>query len=64
MELSELMPILWPLLVVQLILMATALLSLRKAAAVRGKKWAWALVIIFVNIIGPIVYFAFARKEE
>jgi hypothetical protein len=30
----------------------------------RGPKWVWALVILFVNLIGPIIYFVAARKDE
>ncbi len=52
--------------VVQFSLMVAALVSLirRPAAAVRGPKWVWALVVLFVNLIGPILYFALAREPE
>jgi hypothetical protein len=30
----------------------------------RGPKWVWALVIVLVNYIGPIIYFVAGRKEE
>jgi hypothetical protein len=29
----------------------------------RGPKWVWALVIVFINIIGPVVYLAAGREE-
>ena len=28
-----------------------------------GRKVVWALIIVFVNIIGPIVYFTVGREE-
>jgi hypothetical protein len=35
-------------------------LACRPAAAVRGPRWAWALVIV-CNIIGPASYFRWGR---
>lgn len=54
------------LVVVELTLMVAALVSLvrRPASAVRGPKWLWALVVVFVNTIGPILYFALGRAPE
>jgi hypothetical protein len=62
-ELREFLPLLWPLLAVQLGLMVFALIDLNRRSATRGPKWVWALVIIFVNIIGPIVYFVIGRED-
>ncbi|MCP4428954.1 MAG: PLDc_N domain-containing protein [Chloroflexi bacterium] len=63
MTLQELLPFIWPLVVIQLALLIFALLDLRQRAATRGPKWVWVLVILFVNIIGPIIYFAVGREE-
>lgn len=59
-------PLLIPLLLIQLALVVAALWDLvkRPETAVRGPKWLWALIILFVNIIGPIVYFVVAREDE
>lgn len=62
--LQELLPLIWPLIVIQLGLMVFALIDLNRRSATRGPKWVWALVIIFVNIIGPIVYFVIGREDE
>jgi hypothetical protein len=43
--------------------MIFALLDLSRRRETRGPKWVWALVIIFVNIIGPIVYFVIGRGD-
>jgi len=47
-----------PLLIIQLILLITALVSLVKKEVHAMDKVIWGLVIMFINIIGPIVYFA------
>jgi hypothetical protein len=59
-------PFLVPILILQLALMAFALFDLvpRPITGVNGPKWAWALIIILINIIGPIAYFLIGRREE
>lgn len=52
-----------PLIVVQIVLMIVALIDLVRVYATNGPKWVWAIVIVLVNIIGPIVYFIFGRKN-
>ncbi len=51
-----------PLIILQLILMVVALVSCIREEETNGPKWAWLLVIIFVNIFGPILYFVLGRK--
>lgn len=62
--LQQILPLLIPVLLIQLVLLVSALLDLRKQTATRGPKWMWVVIIIFVNIVGPIIYFLAARKEE
>jgi DMSO reductase anchor subunit len=62
--LQEYIPLLIPLIAIQLVLMIVALLDLRRREKVRGSKWLWVLIIIFGEMIGPIVYFVVGRKEE
>jgi hypothetical protein len=62
-QLRELLPLLWPLIAIQVGLMIFALLDLSRRSVTRGPKWVWALVIIFINLIGPIVYFVIGRDE-
>ena len=64
MDKSDLLRLLIPVLFIQLILMVTALVYLYRANSVRGNKWIWVLVIVFANIVGPILFFAFGRKES
>ncbi len=57
------LPLLIPIALLQLALMIAALLDLRKQPVTRGPKWAWVLVIVLVNFIGPLLYFVLAREE-
>lgn len=52
-----------PLFLIQLILMVVALIDLKRIAATNGPKWAWVLIIVFINMIGPIIYFVVGRKS-
>jgi len=52
-----------PLVLIQLVLLVAALIDLIRIRSTNGPKWVWALVIIFINIIGPILYFIFGRKS-
>ncbi|MEE1130298.1 MAG: PLD nuclease N-terminal domain-containing protein [Caryophanon sp.] len=60
---TDMLLMLAPLFVVQLILLVVALLDLRRVADTRGPKWLWLIIILFVNIVGPIVYFIVGRKQ-
>lgn len=54
-----------PLLVIQVTLQVAALLDWYKASPyeVNGKKIVWLFVILFINTIGPILYFMFGKKR-
>ena len=62
-NLQQFIPLLIPILVIQLILVAAAWIDLRKQPKTRGPKWIWALIIPFIQIIGPVLYFAVGRKD-
>ena len=63
-ELMKYLPLIIPLFVIQLGLMITALIDLIKREKTRGPKWMWVLIVLFVNMIGPIVYFVIGREDE
>ena len=65
MTLQEILPFLIPLIVLQLVLMLVGLYDLtRPERRVKGdSKVVWALIIIFVNLLGPLLYFLFGREE-
>ncbi|MDF2927388.1 MAG: transcriptional regulator [Paenibacillaceae bacterium] len=52
-----------PILVLQLILMAAALISCLRAERTNGPKWLWILIILFVSIFGPVAFFVAGRRE-
>ncbi|NIV35920.1 MAG: transcriptional regulator [Anaerolineae bacterium] len=61
--LNELLPFLIPIILLQVALMVVALVDLVRRERTRGPKWAWALVIVFLNLIGPVVYLLLGREE-
>ena len=63
-QLMKLLPLLIPLFLIQLGLMITALVDLLKREKTKGPKWMWIIIVVFVNIIGPIIYFVVGREEE
>jgi hypothetical protein len=63
-QLIDLLPLLIPILLIELGLMIAALVDLIKRPETRGPKWLWIVVIVFVNLIGPIIYFLVAREES
>ena len=63
--LVDMLPFLIPLIIVELALLVFALVDLMKRSHMsQNTRIVWILVIIFINIIGPIVYFIFGRKEQ
>lgn len=61
----ELLRSFWPLFVLQLALTTWALVDLIRRKNVRYlPKAAWALIVLFVSTIGPLVYLAAGRGEE
>ena len=55
-----------PIIILQLGLMVAALIDLdRSDRRVRGgSKIVWALIVVFVNVIGPIIYFVAGREDS
>ena len=63
-QIMRLLPLLIPLFLVQLGLMIAGIIDLVKREKTKGPKWMWVLIVVFVNIIGPIIYFVVGREEE
>ena len=54
-----------PIIVLQLIIQIIAIVDLIKQSNMtRTKKIIWALVILLTNVLGPIAYFVFGRREK
>ncbi len=61
--LQQYLPLLIPILLLQLGLMIAALVDVIKRDRTRGPKWVWIIVVVCFNLIGPIAYFIFGRNE-
>jgi hypothetical protein len=58
------LPFLVPLIVLEVGLLIWALLDVVKRQKVRGdSKLVWILIIVLIEVIGPIIYLAIGRKE-
>lgn len=60
----EIIKLLAPLIVIQLFLVFFSLYSLVKDPVKYLPKWLWALIIVFINILGPIVYLLIGRDGD
>lgn len=64
---SELANIPWslilPILVLQLILVVVALVDVIRHQRTNGPFIMWIFIILLVNIVGPILYFIFGRRQ-
>ena len=62
----DLILLLLPLIVLQVVLLVVALVDLtRPQRRVRGdSKVIWALIIIFISLLGPLLYFLIGREES
>ncbi len=63
-EILRFLPFLIPLMIIEYGLMIFALVLLFKNEAAYLPKWAWALIIIFFGIIGPVVFLIVGRKKD
>ena len=66
MDNTQLLLLLLPVIVVEIVLIVVALRDLlRPDRKVRGdSKLMWGLLIVFISLFGPILYLAFGRVEE
>lgn len=61
---QKLIPLLIPILILELGLIIAALVDLSRREHTRGPKWMWVLIILFVSTFGPIIYFLAGRDRE
>lgn len=60
----EIIKLLAPLIIIQLGLVVFTLFRLVKDKVKYLPKWGWALVIVFINLIGPIMYLIIGRERD
>ncbi|HGM3509141.1 TPA: PLD nuclease N-terminal domain-containing protein [Clostridioides difficile] len=64
-NLMEYLPILVPVIILDLILIITALVHILRHPNYKiGNKAIWIIVVLFISLIGPILYFTIGRGEE
>jgi len=62
-SLVKMLPFLIPLALLEIGLMVWALIDVAKRQYVKGNKVVWILIIVLINIIGPIAYFLIGRLD-
>lgn len=64
-ELIQYLPVLLPVLLIEWVLLITALVHVIRHPNYRfGNKIMWILIVVLVQIIGPIIYFVFGKGES
>jgi len=59
------LPLIAPIVIIHLVLAITALIHVLKHPNYKfGNKIMWIIVVLFIQIIGSILYFAVGRGEE
>lgn len=60
---SEILKFIAPLLVIQFILILVCVRSIVKDEVNYLPKWAWLIIVCFLNLFGPIIYLIVGRKR-
>lgn len=59
-----LIPYLIPILVLEIGLAIFALRDLSRREFLNGPKWMWVVVVLLVQLVGPILYFTIGRRDQ
>jgi hypothetical protein len=60
----QLLPLLIPILILEIGLVIYALFDLVRRDRTRGPKWLWAVVIVLISLFGPVIYLLVGREQE
>ncbi len=64
-KIVEYLPLLVPVLIIELVLIIVALVSISKQTEFKiGNKLIWVIVVLCLQMVGPILYFCFGRNNE
>ena len=64
-DFMQILPFVIPLVLVQVVLIIVSLLDLSRREKVKFlPKWAWVIIIVLGELIGPTVYLIVGRAEE
>jgi hypothetical protein len=66
MDIQGILPVIVPIVLLQLVLLVLGLYDLtRPDRRVRGgNKLVWGLIIVLINLVGPVLYFLAGREED
>jgi hypothetical protein len=53
-----------PLVFIELLVMIVALIDCIRARQTNGPKWLWIVIIVLIQIIGPVLYFVIGRNNR
>ena len=56
--------IIMPIIIIQLVLMIVAIIDLVRIEKTNGPKVLWVFIILFINLLGPILYFVIGRRNN
>lgn len=60
----ELLPMIITILIIQIILQAICLYDIYKSGKNRKHKIKWAIVVVFLGLLGPLTYILIGREER
>ncbi|AVP47813.1 MULTISPECIES: PLD nuclease N-terminal domain-containing protein [Bacillus cereus group] len=63
-DIMAFLPIILPIIAVGALLVLIAFIDLYRHRKTRKNVLVWTLIILFVNILGPILYFVIGRKDS
>ncbi|GAB6439034.1 MULTISPECIES: PLD nuclease N-terminal domain-containing protein [Bacillus] len=63
-DIMAFLPIILPVIAVGALLVFIAFIDLYRHRKTRKNVLVWTFIILFVNILGPILYFVIGRKES
>jgi hypothetical protein len=64
MTIIEILKLLAPIIIIQLSLAIFCLYKLTKDNVKYLPKWAWAIIILFINLLGPTIYLILGRERD
>ena len=63
-EVLKFLPYLIPVIIIEYGLLIFAIVQLAKNEVRCMPKWGWLLIIVFINIIGPIIFLLIGKKRD
>lgn len=62
-DFMELFKIIWPIIAIQLALDVFCIVKIAREGVGNLKWWIWLLIILFFNVLGPILFLIIGRRK-